>query len=159
MSPMPEKTCFCCPKCWCWKMVTSDSWRLKHIKLHYPEQLQVAHQKYLTICSAPRRVETAVHGDYQVKNDSVEDLDVFPYLEPVEIIADMESQIPPPPLLLTEIYPSAGIPLSDYIVAAWKRDAQGCLWTNLQNNHYYPFGMCEECKYIQCGIKKKCMKR
>jgi len=39
-----------------------------------------------------------------------------------------------------------------------KRDAQGCLETDLQNNTYFLFATRKEFKYIQCRIKKKCMK-
>jgi len=42
----------------------------------------------------------------------------------------------------------------NHIAGAWKRNAQGGLQTDLQNNPYYSFVTCVEYKYIQCGIKK-----
>jgi hypothetical protein len=86
-------------------------------------------------------------------------LDVHPYLEYVENIADSESQPLPSLLRRTESYPSAGTLLSDHIAEPLKRNTQVFLKPTLQNNPYYLFAKHEEYKYIQCGIKKKGMKK
>jgi hypothetical protein len=120
-SAMPEKTRFHCPELSCRKKFTSDSWRLKHIKLHHPEHLQVA--KNQTVHSAPQRIEPAHRCEFNNYKDSVKDLDVVPYLEYIENIAGSESQPPPPPLPWREIYHCTGAPLSYCIAEAWERNA------------------------------------
>jgi len=104
---MREKTPFHCPEFSCQKKFTSDSWRLKHIKLQHPEPLQVTHQKNLTIHSAPQCIQPAHLYELNVNKDSVQDLEMFPYLEQVEIIADLETK-PPPSLQRTKTYPATG---------------------------------------------------
>jgi len=155
---MPEKTPFCCPKFSCQKKFTSDSWRLRHIKIHHPEHLQYAGQENLTICRVPRRIGSTQLHEFNANNDPGEKLDAFHYPKHVENIADSESQPPPPSLWQTNTYPGAGALLSDYIAGPWERDTQGCLKMNLQNNPNYPFGKHEEYEYIQYGIRKMGMK-
>jgi len=157
-STMPEETPFHFPECSCWTKFTSDSWRLKHIKLHNPELLQVACHKNLTIRSAPWCVEPTQHREFHINKDSVEYFDVFPYLEHIESITDSESQPPPPPLWYMQTYPSAGTPLSDYITPPWEGDTQSCLETTPQNNAYFQFVTRGEFRYIQCGMIMKGMK-
>jgi len=122
-STMPEKIPLYCPEFSCQKKFTSDSWQLKHIKLHHPEHLQVACQKNLNVYSAPKHVDPAQLHESNANNDLVEDLDAFPCLQHVEIITDSESQPPPPPLPQTETYPSASAPLSNSIAEPWERDS------------------------------------
>jgi hypothetical protein len=101
---------------------TVDSWPLKHIKLHHPEHLPVAHLNTLPVCSTPRRVEPAQHYEFNTNQDSVEDLKAFSYLGHVANIADSQSQTPPPPLPWMGIYHGAGALLSDYIGVPWECD-------------------------------------
>jgi hypothetical protein len=111
-STMPEKTPFRCHEFSEQKKFTSDSWRLKPIKLHLAEHLQVA--KNLTVHSAPRGIEPAQRCEFIEHKHSVQHFDTFPYIEQIENIADSESQPPPPPLLCTETYPGTSAPLIDY---------------------------------------------
>jgi hypothetical protein len=112
-STIPGKTRFCCPAFPCWKMFTSDSWRLKYIQLQHPEYVQVAHQKNVTVSGAPRRIEPAQRRGININKDSVGVLQVFPKLEQFEHIATSESEPLPSPLPRAEPYPSAGVPLSN----------------------------------------------
>jgi len=152
---MPQKTPFGCPELSWLNKFTSESWRLQLIKLRHPEQLQVEHQKNLTIHCTPRHVEPSHWREFKANQDSVKDLDAFRYLEHVENITDMLTQPPAPPLLRTEIYPGAGNPLSDYIAEPWERDTQGCIEAIIQKNPHDLFAMYEQSKYIRCGIKPK----
>jgi hypothetical protein len=147
---MPEKTPFHCPEFSCRNNFTSDSWRLKNIKLHHPEHCH----KNQTVLSAPQHVEPTQRGEFNSNQDSVEDLHAIPCLEYVENNGDTESQ-PPPPLPWMEIYPEPGARLIDFIAEQWERDAQGYLETNLQNNPYYPIAMGEEYNISSVGSRSR----
>jgi len=157
-STSPVMTPFLCPKLSCRKKFTSYSWPIKHNRLHHPEHHQVTCQMNRSIQSMPQRIEHSHCGEFNTNNDSVEDLDVFHYLERVENITDSQSQPPPPPLPQTEAYTATRAPLSKSTAELWERDAQDFLQTNLQNNPSYLFATCEEYNYIHHGIKKKYMK-
>ena len=105
LSTIPKNTTFSCPKFSCQKKFTSDSRRLKNIKLHYPEHLEVACKDNLTICSMPRRVEPTQQHEFNPNKHSVEDLDIFPYIDQVETIAYSECQPLPPPLPHMDTHP------------------------------------------------------
>jgi hypothetical protein len=81
VSTMPEKTPFHCPEVSWRKKFTSASWRLKYVKLHHPDPLQVARQ---TIRSAPQRIEPTQCHQFNINKDSVEAFESFPYLEHIE---------------------------------------------------------------------------
>jgi hypothetical protein len=76
------------------------------------------------------------------------------YLEYVDNIADLEFQLPSPPVPPRDIFPGMGALVTEYIAAGGESDSQGCLETNLQNNPHSPYGTCKEYKYIHCGIPK-----
>jgi hypothetical protein len=119
---MAEQTSLRCPQFAWQQMFTTHSCRLKHIKLHRPEHVQVAQQKNLNIWSMPRRIEPAQHHQFNADQDSVEDLDACPCLDYIENIADSEFQPPPPPphpLPQIQIDLGAGAPLTDYITKRW----------------------------------------
>jgi len=65
--------------------------------------------------SAPRWSEPAQCREFNANNDSVEELDVFPYLKQVENITDSESQPSPLHLPQTETDRCAGALLHDCI--------------------------------------------
>jgi len=92
--------------------------QIKHIKLHNPGHLQVALQKNLTISRMPRRIEPAQFHAFNTTNDSVEDLDAFPYLGHVEDIADLETQ-PRPPLKWMETFIGAVAALGADLAAGY----------------------------------------
>jgi len=77
-STMPEKTPFHCPKFSCRKNFTSDSGRLNNIKLDNPEQLQVARQKKMTVCSVLRRIVHAQCRGFNANNGAADHLHMFP---------------------------------------------------------------------------------
>jgi hypothetical protein len=70
----------------------------------------------------PSRVEPAKHHAFNVKEDSVEEFEVFPYHKYVEFIADSESQLSPPHLPQTEKSLGPGAVLIKYIAEPWERN-------------------------------------
>jgi hypothetical protein len=77
------------------------------------------------VLNALRGVEPTQCREFQANKDSVEDLDVFPYLKHLEHGADWESQPLPPSLLWTETYAGAGAPRCDYIAEPRERVTPG----------------------------------
>ena len=133
-SMMPQQTSLRWPKYSCRKKFPSDSWRLKHLKLHHPEHLQVANT--LTVCSTPRSVEPTQRLEFNANQLLFEDWDAFPRSKHFENIAASGSQPPPHPLQRMETYPGARARLRDDIAERGECDAQGYLATNQQYNLY-----------------------
>jgi len=156
---MPVKTPFCCPQFSSWMMFTSESWWLKHIKLHGPKRLHVACRRHLTIGSTAQWVQPTLCREFNANKDSVDDMDAFPSFEHIQSIIDSKSQTVPPPLPRRNTYPGGGAPRSDSSPEPSERDPQSCLETNIENNLFYLFATHEEYKYIQCGMNKKGEKR
>jgi len=86
--------------------------------------------------------------------DALKELDMISDLEYLQIIADLESETPPPNVPQTEQLPAATAPQETTIAEQWQNDPHGFLQRNLQNNLYYLFGMREESKYLKHRIQK-----
>lgn len=138
-STLPRKMPLSCPNCSCRMKFTSDSRRLNHTKLHHLEHLQVPPQKNLTIPSAHQPIELAQHDEFPTDNDSVDELDRFPFLEHVKNGSNSVAQPLPPPLPLTEFCCRASALVSDYFAVLWESNSQGSLETNLQAIPTTPF--------------------
>lgn len=115
LSTMLGYTPFRCPQFSCWKILTSDSWWHKQIKLHHLEPRHTELPKILNVSTTHRPIESAICPRSTTYKLSDGDMDTFDWLKDLASIGDTEFRQLIPPQQRTETFSGATAPLSNNI--------------------------------------------